>query len=252
MNNNGLKAITFDLWDTVFIDDSDEPKRLERGLATKPITRRNLIEEFLRQHKEISRDTIDTANDIMDAAFRHVWYEQNVTWTVNERLEILLKGLGLSLPLEGFDELVQQHEDMEVEISPDIAENIAGALSILSERYLLGVISDTIFTPGRGLRQMLEKYDLLKYFKVFIFSDEIGYAKPLPIVFEAAAKQFNVELCEIIHIGDREEKDINGPQAVGARAVLTTVIKDRGSDRSKADAICTDYRMLPDIISQIN
>lgn len=252
MSSNNLKAITFDLWDTVFIDDSDEPKRMEKGLSTKPVTRRNLVADFVSRHKDLSRDTIDTANDIMDAAFRHVWYEQKITWTVKERLEILLKGLGLTLPLDGFDELIRQHEDMEVDISPAIAANIAEALSILSERYLLGVISDTIITPGRGLRQILEKYDLLKYFKVFIFSDEIGFAKPLPIVFEAAAKELKVDLSEIVHIGDREEKDVDGPHAVGARAVFTTVIKDRGSERTKADAICTDYKMLPDIISQIN
>ena len=32
-----IRAITFDLWDTVFVDDSDEPKRADEGLAAKPI-----------------------------------------------------------------------------------------------------------------------------------------------------------------------------------------------------------------------
>ena len=251
MSNSRLKAITFDLWDTVFIDESDEPKRIAEGLAPKSITRRNLIEEFVKNHKEVSRQTIDTAYDVIDAAFRHVWYEQNITWTVKERLEILLQGLGLTPPWDGFDELVRQHEDMEVEISPDIASGIAEAIQELHGQYILGVISDTIFTPGRGLRQMLEKYDLLKYFKVFIFSDEVGFAKPLPVVFEAAAKELNVALSEIVHIGDRVEKDVDGPHAVGASAILTTVIKDRGGEKSKAEAICADYKMLPRIINEI-
>jgi len=251
MSTSGLKAITFDLWDTVFIDESDEPKRNKQGLPSKPIARRDLIQAFVQKQKEISRITIDATYDVIDAAFRHVWYEQNITWTVKDRLEILLNGLGLQLPLAGFDELVRQHEEMEVEIPPDIASGIADALDKLHERYLLGVISDTIFTPGRGLRQILEHYNLLKYFKVFVFSDEIGFAKPLPVVFEAAAKDLNVELNEIVHIGDREEKDVDGPHSVGARAIFTTVIKDRGSDKTKAEAICNDYETLPDILKNM-
>ena len=35
-----IKGITFDLWDTVFIDDSDEPKRKKAGRPTKSVERR--------------------------------------------------------------------------------------------------------------------------------------------------------------------------------------------------------------------
>ena len=251
MSNGKLKAITFDLWDTVFIDESDEPKRIAEGFASKPVSRRNFIHDFIQKQNKISIEMVNVAYDVVDAAFRHVWYEQNTTWTVAERLEILLNGLGYHLPLDGFDELVRQHEDMEVEIKPDIASGIKDALSQLHDRYLLGVISDTIFTPGRGLRQMLDDYGLLKYFKGFVFSDEIGFAKPAPIMFEAIAKELKVELNQIVHIGDREEKDVDGPHAVGAKAILTTVIKDRASDRTKAEAICTDYSMLPEIIKKM-
>ncbi|GIT27925.1 MAG: hypothetical protein CM1200mP41_39690 [Gammaproteobacteria bacterium] len=30
-----IKAVTFDLWDTVIHDDSDEPKRAAQGLRSK-------------------------------------------------------------------------------------------------------------------------------------------------------------------------------------------------------------------------
>ena len=42
-----LKAITFDLWDTLVIDDSDEAKRKERGLRSKFDERRHLLWEAL-------------------------------------------------------------------------------------------------------------------------------------------------------------------------------------------------------------
>jgi hypothetical protein len=34
-----IEAITFDFWDTIAIDDSDEPKRAALGLPSKPESR---------------------------------------------------------------------------------------------------------------------------------------------------------------------------------------------------------------------
>ena len=44
-----IKAITFDLWDTLIDDDSDEPKRKAKGLRTKKAERRHLVWEALNQ-----------------------------------------------------------------------------------------------------------------------------------------------------------------------------------------------------------
>ncbi|MCP4612372.1 MAG: HAD family hydrolase [Planctomycetes bacterium] len=247
-----IKAITFDLWDTIFIDDSDEPKRKAQGLVPKPVERRNLVQQFLDRHEPISRDLIDLAYDTTDAAFRHVWYGQNVTWTVRQRLSVLLKGLKRNLPEPDFDELVRLHEDMELSVRPDLASDVTEALSSLQGKYKMGVISDAIFSPGRALRQLLADYDIQKYFTSFIFSDEIGCAKPNAAVFEAAAEALGVKPAEIVHIGDRELKDIDGPHAVGARAVLCTVVKDRCSKRTKADAICSNFTDLPAILEKLN
>jgi HAD superfamily hydrolase (TIGR01549 family) len=252
MNKVAIRAITFDLWDTVFIDDSDEPKRKAQGLAPKPVERRNLVQQFLARHEPVSRELVDLAYDTTDAAFRQVWYGQNVTWTVRERLSVLLKGLNRNLPETEFDELVRLHEDMELTVRPDLAPNVADALSSLKDKYKIGVISDAIFSPGRALRQLLAHYDILKYFSSFVFSDEIGCAKPDPAVFEAAASDLGVTPGGIVHIGDRELKDIDGPHDVGARAVLCTVVKDRCRENTKADAVCSNFSDLPLILEKLN
>jgi len=252
MDKAAIRAITFDLWDTIFIDDSDEPKRKAQGLAPKPVERRNLVHQFLERHEPISRDLINLAYDTTDAAFRQVWYGQNVTWTVRQRLSVLLKGLKRNLPEPELDELIRLHEDMELSLRPDLASDVAEVLSSLHGKYKMGVISDAIFSPGRALRQLLADYDILKYFSSFIFSDEIGCAKPNAAVFEAAAEDLGVKPGEIVHIGDRELKDIDGPHAVGAHAVLCTVVKHRCSENTKADAICSNFTDLPAILEKLN
>jgi len=251
MGSAAVRAITFDLWDTVLADDSDEQKRAAQGLAPKPVERRDLVHKFLGRHEPISAEKVNLAYDTVDAAFRQVWYEQNVTWTVRQRLEVLLNGLGRSLPGPEMAELVRLHEEMELAVRPDLAVGVAEALQNLHGRYRMGVISDAIFSPGRALRRLLADYDIIKFFDAFVFSDEIGCAKPDARVFEAAAKGLGVRPCEIVHVGDRELKDIEGPQAVGARAVLCTVVKDRGSQSTKADAICSDFRDLPGILEKL-
>jgi len=252
MSTAVVRAVTFDLWDTVLIDDSDEPKRAAQGLESKPAERRSLVRQFLARHEPTSAEQIDLAYNTVNAAFRQVWYGQNVTWTVRQRLRVLLDGLGRHLPALQFDELVRLHEDMELTVRPDLAVGVAEVLQNLHGKYKLGVISDTIFSPGRALRRLLGYYDIRKFFDAFVFSDEIGCAKPDVRVFEAAAGDLGVEPGEIVHIGDRELKDIEGPHAIGARSVLCTAVKDRGSEDTKADAICSDFSDLPAILKKLD
>lgn len=249
---NKIEAVTFDLWDTVFVDDSDEPKRKALGLDTKYHTRRQLVREFLNSREPIGKELVDVSYAATDTAFRKVWYDQGVTWTVAERLGIVLKGLGRDLPQEEMAELVRLHEEMELAVQPDIVPGIKNAIKALHGRYKLGVVSDAIFSPGRVLRQLLAEHDLEQYFDVFIFSDEIGCSKPDPRAFQAAAEGLGVAVDALAHIGDRDAKDIKGPQALGSRGIYTTVVTDRGSDKTSADAICSNYAQLPEIVDSLN
>ncbi len=252
MAKSAIQAITFDLWDTLLIDDSDEPKRTAQGLASKPMERCALVQECLERHEPVSRELLEVAYATTNAAFHQTWYAQNVTWTVRERLSVLLKGLGRALPEPEMNELVRLHEEMELLVKPDLAPGVHEVLSRLEGKYRMAVISDAIFTPGRALRRILEEYQISRYFDAFVFSDEIGCSKPDSLAFETAAQSLDVAITDIVHIGDRELKDIKGPHAVGARAVLCTVVKDRGSQSTEADAVCGDLLDLPAILDDLN
>ena len=247
-----IKAITFDLWDTVFIDNSDEPKRKASGRVTKAIERRGLVHEFVNKHSRIPQKSVNAVYDTADAAFRSVWHEQHVTWTVSERLSIIFEGLGQTLPESEMGELIRLHEEMELEFRPDFIAGVHDAIKELHKKYKLGVISDAIFSPGRALRTLLEGEGLLKYFDIFVFSDEIRYSKPEPAVFQTAFKGFDINPGELVHIGDREHNDIAGPQPLGAKAILCTAAIDRGSASTNAEAVFSNYKDLPDIIEKLS
>jgi putative hydrolase of the HAD superfamily len=234
------------------MDDSDEPKRRARGLPPKPVARRELVHDYLCRHASIERAMVDCAYDITDAAFREVWHNQHVTWTVAVRLGVLLKGLKRELPAAEFAELVRLHEDMELAVRPDLVPGVTEAVRALAAKYKLVVISDAIFSPGRALRELLSGYGLLDAFSAFVFSDEAGCSKPDPIAFRKAAGLAGCRLDEIVHIGDREHNDIAGPKGVGARSVLLTAAIDRGSASTAADAICRNYGELAAIIESLD
>lgn len=239
-----IRAITFDFWDTIVADDSDEPKRKAAGLATKAIDRERLfVDEVLNNYPSVGQPVALQAHAFTTEQFNHQWKNQHVTPSVADRLLVGFKKLGLSKTPD-FDELVNAYEMMEVTTPPDLAPGIGAALRDLSEEYRLGIISDAIVTPGVGIRQILQDYGLYKYFNHFVFSDEAGAAKPAVKVFELAARGLAVPLGALAHVGDREANDIAGPLAVGATAILYTGTIDRDSKNTKAHIHCKHHDQL--------
>jgi len=146
-----IKAITFDLWDTIVHDDSDEPKRTALGLRNKRDERRHLLWNALNRYEAIDLERVTLAYDTADAGFNITWKECSLNWTLPQRLRAILTGLGRSLPAEDFASLVDRTGAMEVDIPPDPIAGIAEALSEISRQYRLAVVSDAIVTPGKGL-----------------------------------------------------------------------------------------------------
>ena len=246
-----ITAVTFDLWDTLIDDESDEPKRAARGLRGKYDERRQLVWEALNAVEPIERDSVELAYRTADAAFSTVWHDQHVTWEIAERLRVVLKGLGRTLPDDVFAGVVREHEEMEVTIPPDPIAGARAALADLAGRYKLCIVSDTIVSPGRCLRDLLEGHGLKRYFSGFAFSDEVGHSKPDRAMFDSAAGQMGCEFPDMVHIGDRDHNDVKGPQALGMKAVLFIAKRAHDKDATSADAVCASHGELPAAIDRL-
>lgn len=254
-----IEAITFDFWDTIAIDDSDEAKRRALGLPDKADARIELfVAHVARRHPRIPARRAADAYRRANERFRHEWHTNHHTPAVSTRVSYAFEELGLLPPpgrygtlLAEIDDLVREIELMEVRIPPDFAPGVDNALLLLSREYRLGVISDTIHTHGRGLRHLLDRAGLLAYFSATVFSDEVGASKPSGAVFRHAAAMLDVPPSRIVHVGDRESNDVEGPRSQGFRTVLYTGIVDRGSARTQADAVCRHFNDLTGIIFRL-
>ena len=109
-----IRAITFDLWDTLVADDSDEPKRAAAGLLPKPEARRvAFVAAIQARYPEVSEADASAAWETSLQWFRHEWKVQYRTPGIEARLRIGLEHLGppsdTALP-----ELVESLATMEV------------------------------------------------------------------------------------------------------------------------------------------
>lgn len=72
------------------------------------------------------------------------------------------------------------------------------------------------------MRQVLSQMDILKYFKFFIFSDEIEISKPSSYFFQKVYDKVGGHKKNILHIGDNPKTDYQGAKNFGFEALLIT------------------------------
>jgi REG-2-like HAD superfamily hydrolase len=82
-------------------------------------------------------------------------------------------------------------------------------------RIGLGVISNWDTRLGK----LLERLGLGETFDVVVVSGEVGFEKPDPRVFHIACERLGVEPSRLLHVGDREDDDVEGARAAGCRSL---------------------------------
>lgn len=228
-----IKAITFDLWNTLLEDKHFNAPRLQ---ATA---------EALRDHgTPRSPEEIKEAYRSAARAYRREWEEDRRHMTVDRRIIHMLQGLKVE-PEEAFiREVIRRFEGCFIDDPPTLKEGVEETLNALTGRYRLGIISDTGITPGTLIREHLDQRGLLRHFASTVFSDETGYCKPHPNQFRRALRELDAEPHEAIHVGDLIRTDIVGAQAVGMKAVWVQTEGKTAPDHTRPDYTITRLNQL--------
>src|SRR5207248_9879914 len=108
--------------------------------------------------------------------------------------------------------------------------------------YKLGVICNTGMAGGGTLRQVLSRHGLLDCFDVTVFSNEFGFSKPHPEIFEHTLEALgDIDPNEALHVGDLEELDVEGARRAGLYSALYAPDVD-GDVASDANLTMRDWR----------
>ena len=197
-----IKAITFDLWNTLFQNKSYSDNRINF-----------LSQYFANKGKDIDKVFLKKCYDHI---FLHYSDEDFDRHIYNEvRIEKVLGCLNLYLSFFEREEIKLTIESVMLGDPPLLKPGVSDTLKELEQQYKIGLISNTGITPGRIIKEVLKNYDLLKYFQVTVFSDEIGYYKPNKILFQTALKHLRSEPEKSIHVGDLLHTDIKGAKDYG-------------------------------------
>jgi putative hydrolase of the HAD superfamily len=228
-----IKAITFDLWNTLLEDKHFTAPRLQ---ATA---------EALRDHgTPRSPEEIREAYRSAARAYRREWEEDQRHMTIDRRIRHMLHELHLESDEEFIREVINQFEGCFLEEPPALKEGVEETLNALTDRYHLGIISDTGVTPGNLIREYLDRRGLLHHFVSTIFSDETGYCKPHPFQFEKALRELDAVPPEAFHVGDLIRTDVAGAQAIGMKAVWVQTEGKTAPDHPKPDYTVTRLNQI--------
>ncbi len=200
------------------------------------------IQKFARQQgKEIPEDRIIRAFSHVSEVFDEIWLGQQRTLTCPELLKIVADRLSLSFSEEEFASLEETFEQSLLEAPPELADGVSKAVPILAQNHTLAVISDTMYTSGRTLRNYLKQKELADYFDSFVFSDETGYSKPNVKAFQTVMKSAGAVPENSTHIGDMEQTDIAGACNAGMQAILYTGVSGRSTENHHAHAVFSHW-----------
>ncbi len=245
-------GITLDLWDTVIHDDSDEPKRSRQGLRCKADARIDIVERAVATADAgVLREDVVRASQLAAETFRSTWRDQHVTLGVPERMGLILSALRVELIPEVRTRAITELEELELDPPPDPVPGAVEGVATLASRWPLAIVSDTVFSPARCLREILRLHGLLDHFNALVFSDEAGCSKPDRRVFERAVSELGVDREKTVHVGDREHNDVKGARRAGMKTVLFIGTRDTDLAGTTADAVCRSWDELPDIISAL-
>ncbi|WP_312902183.1 HAD family hydrolase [Chryseobacterium taichungense] len=125
------------------------------------------------------------------------------------------------------NEFYQKSEDLFLNYKPVVIfENLHHLFDeIKSQGKTINILSNTGFIKGKTMRKFLIGENLDQYIDFHIYSDEINCSKPDPKIFQEVKnllKNQDLDLQQILHIGDNPIADYKGAKDFGFNAHLLT------------------------------
>ncbi|MEM9666840.1 MAG: HAD-IA family hydrolase, partial [Bacteroidota bacterium] len=180
------------------------------------------------------------------------WREEHRTPSTDTLIGFVWQALDVEVDPAHHQATVRAVEEGLLHGAPDFAEGLTDALAWAADRYPLAIISDTMFSPGRVIRQLLDQRGTLKAFSAFVFSDEVGFSKPDRRAFDQAAAALEVRPDEVLHIGDLRRTDIAGARGAGALGALYTGIHTDDGHPAQPHVHLASWADLPQTLAQLD
>lgn len=235
-----IKAVTYDLWNTLVHNRNYGEFRLPALI--------NLL-------KENGYDFEDSVvEDAYLGGFRH---SGRIIRSEDHRhvepAEIIAEVLRL-LEVEDavlVDKLVPVYEDAFMLDPPKLKEGVFEALDYTKDKYKVALVSVTGVSPGRLVKQVMDKYGILGYFEALSFSDEVKWVKPNVKLYHHATNLLGVAPEETVHIGDSMKGDIVGAINAGMKVIWVKTKETPYIEGYEPDGVIESLWELPEVLRSL-
>jgi putative hydrolase of the HAD superfamily len=160
-----------------------------------------------------------------------------------------LRALGIELDRAVIEQVMEIEQDGWIG-AVHVGADVVPTLETLRAKGLrLGIVSNAAYLPRLMVGQV-QALGLLDYFDGVTFSSEVGRRKPHPAIYQDALQKVGSEATQALFVGDRVKEDIQGPQRLGMRAVLTREWRQE-DDPATADFVIDRLGELPAIVERL-
>jgi HAD superfamily hydrolase (TIGR01509 family) len=239
---NHIDTVTFDLWNTLIAHDEFYDGRIREARYE------GIARALHDAGHDVSREDIMGAYAASEKYLDERWATDRDMDT-GEQVEVLLRCLGIG-PEPGLVETVADpYANAVLQVEPFLVDGTLEALDRIRDSGLrLALISNTGRTPGAAMRKVIGKMGLLDYFEVTTFSNEAGYLKPHPRIFELTLARLGAKPVRTVHVGDHDVLDIQGARAFGMKSVrVLQYAADKGAT-CEPDACVATMDRVPEAI----
>ncbi len=244
-----IQVVTIDFWNTIFDSYNGEVRNKYR--------QRSLIETIDKLGLMITPQQFTDAMQASWEYFNRIWKNDHITPSPLETVTFFWNFLKLPEDNPSIAHVVECFANSVLEYPPKPMPHLVEALTELKKKYKLAIVSDTGFSPGIVLSELLKRSDLYDYFDAFSFSNETGVSKPHPKAFNTILEQLDCKPENAIHIGDIEATDIVGAKALNMYAIrytgdITEFVAKENPQNTKADIELDSWSKIPDYINSLD
>lgn len=231
-----IKAVFFDLYHTLVRYDPPREELQAKvlkdfGIEVKPeIFSRPLViaDEFIYQ--EIAHSPLSQMSE-KDKMALYARYQG-----------VLLKEAGIEASEQLILGLLGKMRQFHMKLV--LFDDVMPALTELKgQGLILGLISNI----DRDIAPLLNKLGLTSLLQVVMTSQDVGFNKPQPEIFQEALRQAGIQAPEAIYVGDQYQIDVVGANKAGMKGVLL----DRG-DYFEETADCLRIQSLAQVVEHLS
>jgi len=259
-----LKAILFDLDDTLIVDEAASNEALEYTARTASEKFGVQAEQFKRDSVEIAKSlwaespVYDHCRNIGISAFECLWgnfsgdeewLQQLHAWSNEFRPAV-------------FDAALRRQDIDDPEAGPLLAEAFGGfrrqlarlmpnateVVAELAREYKLGLLTNG--APAFQ-RDKFHSSGLHHAFDAAVISGDHGIGKPKPEIFQRLLSELEVSPEQAVMVGNSLERDIAGARNAGIRSIWIRVPGSEEPDEVEPDHEILDLSELSELLEQI-